>query len=63
MKTLFIGDIVGRAGRQIVIDQLPDLRKKEKIDWVIANAENLAGGRGINQSTIKEITAAGVDVV
>jgi len=63
MKILCIGDIVGRLGRQMIKESLSDIKKAEKIDWVIANGENLAGGRGLNKKTVKEMTDAGVDVI
>lgn len=63
MKILMIGDVVGRLGRQMIKENLPDLKQTHRIDWVIANGENLAGGRGFNKKTIKEILAAGVDIV
>lgn len=62
MKILFIGDIVGKPGRAIVTQLLPSLRKKLKIDLVIANVENLAHGKGITQKTWSEMQRAGVDV-
>jgi len=63
MKILMIGDIVARPGRQIVESVLPEVRREYGIDWVVANGENLAGGRGLNRKTLKQITDAGVDVV
>ena len=47
MRILFIGDIVGKPGRKIVAQAIPGLRKREKLDLVIANAENAADGSGI----------------
>lgn len=61
MKILFIGDIVAEPGRKAVKKILPDLKKKHKIDLVLANAENIAHGRGITADTIKEMQDAGVD--
>ncbi len=61
MKILFIGDIVGKPGREAVNKTLPELKKKEKIDFVIANAENLAHGKGFTTATIDEMMSAGVD--
>ena len=40
MRILFIGDIVGEAGRRIVHERLPEIRNKHKLDFVIANGEN-----------------------
>jgi len=61
MNILFIGDIVGRTGRNAVKTLLPDLRKKYQVDFVIANGENLAGGRGITEDKYNEMMEAGVD--
>lgn len=61
MKVLFIGDIVGRPGRQAVKKILSDLKKDQKIDLVLANGENLAGGRGMTYETYREMIEAGID--
>lgn len=61
MKILFLGDIVGRPGRNLVKEVLPGVIKKKKPDLVLANAENLAGGKGINERTVKEMMDVGVD--
>ena len=63
MKVLFIGDVVGEPGRRAVRRVLPELREREKIDVVICNAENSAGGAGITLSTARELLAAGADVL
>lgn len=63
MKVLFIGDIVGKPGRKAVKEGLPDLVNKLKIDFVIANAENAAGGFGITKSIGEEIFSLGVHVL
>jgi 2',3'-cyclic-nucleotide 2'-phosphodiesterase len=63
MRLLVIGDIVGKPGRQIVDEVVPDLRKQYGLDMVIANAENAAGGFGVTPSTADEILGAGVDVL
>ena len=47
MKILFIGDIVGQPGRRAVAELLPKLRPELRLDFVIANGENSAGGSGI----------------
>ena len=62
MKVLFIGDIVGKPGRKAVKEGLPGLVNKLKIDFVIANVENAAGGFGITRSVSEEIFSLGVDV-
>ncbi|MCD6422962.1 MAG: YmdB family metallophosphoesterase [Elusimicrobia bacterium] len=61
MKILFIGDIFGKAGRDALKKVLPELMKKEKTDFVFANAENAAGGKGITPEIAKEIFSYGVD--
>jgi metallophosphoesterase (TIGR00282 family) len=61
MRILFIGDIVAKPGRTAVKEVLPKLRNEEKIDFVVANAENLAHGRGATLDTIREMQQYGVD--
>ncbi len=63
MNILFVGDIVGKPGRRILAQVLPDLRRESSVDLVIANGENSAGGFGITRETFDEILACGVDVV
>jgi metallophosphoesterase (TIGR00282 family) len=63
VRILFIGDIVGTPGVGIVRRAVPLLRAAEKIDLVIANAENASGGSGLYPNTYKQIRAAGVDAV
>lgn len=63
MRILFIGDVVGEPGRRAVKGLVPVLRERHKLDAVIANAENSAGGAGITPKTAEEILAAGVDVI
>lgn len=63
LKLLFVGDIVGRPGRDAVGDRLPRLRTEHGIDFVIANAENAAAGAGITGSIAKSILDCGVDAI
>ena len=63
MKILFIGDIVGKPGRQAVAALVPKLRRDRQIDCVIANGENAAHGAGITASTTRELLDSGVDVI
>lgn len=63
LKFLFIGDIVGRPGREIVIERLRRLRTEHGIDFVIANAENAAAGSGITGAIAKDLLASGVDAI
>ncbi len=63
MKVLFIGDIVGKPGRKALRQGLPGLVNKFKVDFVIANVENAAGGFGITKSVGEEILSLGVHVM
>jgi len=63
MRLLFIADIVGQPGRRAVQHFIPQLRRREGLDVVIANGENSAGGSGITKRTADEIFAAGADVI
>ena len=63
MRLLFLGDIVGRPGRIAVQERLPGLRESWKLDCVVINGENSAGGFGITEAICDEILAAGADVV
>ncbi|GIW76939.1 MAG: metallophosphoesterase [Phycisphaerae bacterium] len=62
VRILVLGDIVGRPGRQVVHDQLPLLVRERKVDLVIANAENIAGGSGITTNLFNKLRSYGVDV-
>ncbi len=63
VNILFIGDIVGRPGRTCVKELLPALRRRETVDFVIANGENAAGGLGITPKLIEELVEFGVDAI
>ena len=63
MNILLIGDITGKPGREIIKTLVPRIRKKENIDFVIANAENIAGGSGITPQTAKELLDSEIDVL
>ena len=63
MRILFIGDIVGEPGRQAIKELVPKIVKREKIDFVIANGENSAGGSGITPMIVDELLGYGVDVI
>lgn len=62
MKILFFGDIVGKIGRQAVSQILAELRQEYAPDFVLANVENLAHGKGVTAKTLKELKASGVDL-
>src|ERR1700678_3027821 len=63
MRLLFIGDVVGRAGRIVVSQELPKLRTAFDLDCVIVNGENAAGGFGITEAIFADFLAAGADCV
>jgi hypothetical protein len=63
MRLLFIADIVGQPGRRAVTELVPRLRREHRLDLVVANGENSAGGSGITAGTAGEIFSAGVDVI
>ena len=63
MRLLFLGDLVGRPGRDVVVERLPGLRRDHAIDFVVANGENAAGGFGITKKICDDLFAAGVDCV
>jgi metallophosphoesterase (TIGR00282 family) len=63
MKILFVGDIVGKPGREAALALVPVLRQEFAIDLTIANAENVAGGWGITQSLAKMLLTGGMDVL
>ena len=61
MNILFIGDVVGKPGREAIKQLLPGLKKEYNLQFVIANAENAAGGSGITEPVAGELFDAGVD--
>src|SRR5690348_4354137 len=63
MRILFIGDVVGRSGRAIVIERLPGLIADWKLDLVVVNGENAAGGFGITETIYNELIDAGADAI
>ena len=63
MRLLFIGDIVGRAGRRTLVDHLDRLIDRHLVDLVVANGENAAAGYGLTASVLRELFDSGVDVV
>src|SRR5919206_304680 len=63
VRILCLGDIVGRPGRQVVHQKLPGLVREKKVDLVVANAENIAGGSGITTNLFHKIRSYGIDVV
>jgi len=63
MKILFIGDIVGSPGRELVSARLADIVTQQQIDLVLANAENAAAGFGITPRLAEQLFAAGIEVL
>ena len=63
MRILAVGDIVGECGLNKLRETLPNLKKSENIDFIIANGENAADGMGITSAIFKELIALGVNVV
>ncbi|MGH9942953.1 MAG: TIGR00282 family metallophosphoesterase [Pyrinomonadaceae bacterium] len=63
MRALIIGDVVARPGRIAVLERIEDLREQHRIDLVVMNAENVAGGFSITPSLADELFARGIDVM
>ncbi len=63
MRLLFLGDIVGRAGRKAVVDCLPNLIRQLKVDFTVINGENAAGGFGITEEIADAVLDAGADAI
>jgi hypothetical protein len=63
LRILFVGDVVGRPGREAVAALLPGLREELGVDLAIVNGENAAGGSGLTAVLARELQAAGADVV
>ena len=63
MNILFLGDIMGRSGREVVFKELPSLKIKLEIDVVIINGQNAAGGFGITPKICEEFYELGVQVI
>ncbi|MEM9247236.1 MAG: TIGR00282 family metallophosphoesterase [Pseudomonadota bacterium] len=61
MRLLFLGDVVGRAGRSAVVERLAALRAAWQIDFAIVNAENATSGAGLSEAHAKQLLAAGAD--
>jgi metallophosphoesterase (TIGR00282 family) len=63
MRLLFLGDIVGRPGREAVAERLPGLRDRWRLDCVVINGENAAGGFGITEAICDDVLASGADAI
>jgi metallophosphoesterase (TIGR00282 family) len=63
MRVLFVGDVVGKPGRQAVAALIPEVKLARDVDLVIVNGENAAGGAGLTGEIAREIRDAGADIV
>jgi metallophosphoesterase (TIGR00282 family) len=63
MRIFFVGDIVGRSGRTLIYERLPNLIRDWKLDLVVANGENAAGGFGITETIYRELIDVGIDAI
>jgi hypothetical protein len=63
MRILFIGDVVGKPGRDVVRRQIPRIKKEENISAVIVNGENAAGGSGLTEKVVRGFFDAAVDII
>jgi metallophosphoesterase (TIGR00282 family) len=63
IRILLVGDVVGRPGRKVVQETLSSLIDRHRLDLVVANGENAAGGFGVTRDTAEEMFDAGVDVI
>jgi len=63
MRILALGDTVGEPGRSIIASWIPRLREEEKLDFVVVNGENIAGGSGVTPKTSLELFQSGVDCI
>jgi 2',3'-cyclic-nucleotide 2'-phosphodiesterase len=63
MRILFVGDVVGKPGRQAVAALVPSIKREREIDLVIVNGENAAGGAGLTGEIARELHDAGADVI
>lgn len=63
MRILYLGDVMGRSGRDGVVARLPDLRKEWKLDFVVVNGENATNGRGLSPQHAAQLLDAGADAI
>ena len=63
LRILFLGDIVGRAAREKVVEELPSIKNNYSIDFAIVNGENSAGGFGITEDICNDLFLSGVDCI
>ena len=63
MKILYLGDVMGRSGRQAISEELPTLRARLKADFVVVNGENATSGMGLSGKHAQAILEAGADCI
>ena len=63
MKILYLGDVMGRSGRQGITDELPSLRTRLNADFVVVNGENATSGMGLSGKHAQGLLAAGADCI
>ncbi len=63
MRIGVFGDVVGRSGRKALCEELPKLKRRFSLDFIVVNGENAAGGFGVNAEIVEALIAAGADVV
>lgn len=63
MRLLFLGDVVGRSGREAISERLPGLIERYRFDFVVVNGENASHGRGLTEGHFNDLRAAGADAV
>ena len=63
MRILFLGDIVGRTGREAISTNIETVRNRKKIDFIIVNAENATSGAGLSANHAVELLKAGVNCI
>ena len=63
MRILYVGDVVGRSGREVLLARLARLRQRLRLDAIVVNGENAAGGYGITAAICQDFFAAGADLI
>lgn len=63
MRVLYCGDVVGRAGRDVVMSSLPELRERYRLDVIVVNGENAAGGFGLTAAICEDFFSVGADLI
>ena len=63
MRILFLGDVIGRSGRDAVVERLPEIRRRLDAEFVVVNVENAAHGFGVTAKICEDFYAAGADVL